>query len=86
MTQNPTGPEEMGVQEEMDVQEEVEETCRLIRKETISPLTWFFPVSNACVSCVLFTGGHPEIMAAYCPRVLERLSDQIDLEEPEEGV
>jgi len=62
--------------EELSIEEEAEETCRLIRKETISPLTWFFPVSSACVSCVLFTGGHPEIMATYCPRVIERLSEQ----------
>lgn len=79
MTQNPTGPEEPNIEEEAEV------TCRLIRRETIGPLSWIFPASNACVSCVLFTGGHPEIMAAYCPRVIERLSDQAGSEEPEEG-
>ncbi len=77
MTQNPAGPEELSIEEE------IEETCRLIRWETISPLTWFFPATNACVSCVLVTGGHPEVMAAYCPRVLERLSEQAKPAEPE---
>jgi hypothetical protein len=76
MSDNPAGAEELSIEEE------VEETCRLIRWETISPLTWFFPVSNACVSCVLITGGHPEIMAAYCPKVIDRLSEQAGPVEP----
>jgi len=60
--------------EELSIEEEAEETCRLIRGETISPLSWLFPASNPCVSCVLFSGGHPQLMAPYCPRVIERMA------------
>ncbi|OJW01860.1 MAG: hypothetical protein BGO39_28320 [Chloroflexi bacterium 54-19] len=76
-------PEDFNGSEEPSFEEEAEQACRLIRRETISPLTWFFPVANACTSCILLTGGHPEIMAAYCPRVLERLTGQGPGTEPE---
>lgn len=70
--------------EEPNIEEEAEQVCKMIRRETLSPLTLFFPVTNACVSCILLTGGRPEIMAAYCPRVLERLTGQTEPAEPEE--
>jgi hypothetical protein len=76
MSDNFTNPEEL------TFEDEAVQACRLIRRETISPLTWFFPISNACASCILLTGGHPAIMAAYCPRVLERLTGQPGPDEP----
>jgi predicted Rossmann-fold nucleotide-binding protein len=78
MSDDFTTPEEQGIEED------AEQVCRLIRRESISPLTWFFPASNACVSCILLTGGRPGIMAAYCPRVLERLAELVEQNEQNE--
>lgn len=69
--------------EEPSFEEEAEQACRLIRRETLNPLSMFFPVANACASCIVLTGGHPEFMAAYCPRVLERINEQVGPGEPE---
>lgn len=69
--------------DDQPIEDAAEQVCRFIRRESISPLTWFFPASNACVSCILLTGGRPGIMAAYCPRVLERLPELAEPGEPE---
>ncbi|HEX2913696.1 MAG TPA: hypothetical protein VH186_23025 [Chloroflexia bacterium] len=76
MSDKPTDPQEPNI----DVQEEAEDVCKMIRSETINPMSWLFPVSNACISCTILTGGHPEIMAAYCPRVIARLTQKLEQE------
>lgn len=77
MSDNPTGSDELSIEEA------AEDTCKMIQRETIGPLSWIFPASSSCVSCILLTGGHPEMMAAYCPRVIQRLAEQSEPEEPE---
>lgn len=60
--------------EDLITQVDVENVCALIRSENIKPWDWLFPAANSCVSCTLITGGHPEMMAGYCPRVNELLT------------
>ena len=80
MSENPTdiqGPS-------TEIQEDALDACRLIRSEVINPLGWFFPTKNACVSCIILTGSHPEIMAASCPKVIAYLSEQTQFQTTED--
>ena len=51
------------------------EMCKMIRDENTNPWNWLYPTASECASCVIMTGGHPEMMANFCPRVNDRLME-----------
>jgi hypothetical protein len=59
------------------------EMCRLIQAENTNSWNWLYPAASECASCVIMTGGHPEMMANFCPRVIQRLEELEQTEQDE---
>lgn len=69
MTENHTGPKKA------DHPTTPREMCKMIRDENTNPWNWLYPTASECASCTIMTGGHPEMMANFCPRVNDRLME-----------
>jgi hypothetical protein len=67
--------------ENISRQAETRQICNMIRSETIRPWSWAFAAANPCISCFLLTGGRPEIMSCYCPRVNAYLAKRLEREQ-----
>lgn len=76
MSENPTEPKK--ISRELTPRE----VCKLIRDENTNPWNWFYPSGSACTSCAILTGGHPEMMANFCPRVNAYFATQSEQAEP----